>query len=409
MDKPLSDVKILDMTAYLAGPFCTTLLGAMGAEVILVERPKVGDPVRRSTPFAGKKGVTYYKEDPDDIAVSTLHRNRNKKGITVNLKSEKGKEIIRKLVPQVDILVENFTPGVMDRLGLGYESLKKIHPGLVYCAISGFGQTGPNRDMRAYNITAQAMSGTMHLTGFPDGPPTKCGLTIGDYVAAVWAMGGILAALHRRNRTGQGEMVDISMQDCLFCFLMDWLDVANVGKVPMRKGNSSPRAIPTNSFKTSDGYMVTGVYSDEQWHNLCRAMEREDLIGNPKYDTYGARLENEKEVTLIVAQWAEQRTTKEAVDRVTGMGVSCAPVKTVEELLTDEHILQRGMYVDLPHPRVGQIDGLKGVGFPIKFSEAPVSFDSPAPDLGQHTEEILHRYLGYTREEIQALEKEGAI
>lgn len=409
MAKPLDGVKVLDLTAFLAGPFCTTMLGALGAEVILVERPGAGDPVRKSVPFAGPRGIHYYPEDPEDMAVSTLHRSRNKKGVAINLKLEKGKDIFRQLVARVDILVENFTPGVMDRLGLGYEALREINPGLVYCAISGFGQTGPCRDMRSYNIIAQAMSGTMHVTGFPDGPPTKCGLTIGDYVAAIYAIGAILAALHYRDKTGKGQMVDISMQDCLFSFLMDWLEIATIGKMPMRKGNSSPRAIPTNCFKTRDGYIVTGVYSDEQWQNLCRALEREDLIANAKFDTFGARLQNESEVNIILSQWAEKRTTAEAVERITKFEVACAPVKTVEELLADEHILHREMYVDLLHPDAGKIKGLKGVGMPMKFSETSAAFDQPAPKLGQHTEEILNKYLGYSPEKMEELKKEGVI
>ena len=177
----------------------------------------------------------------------------------------------------------------------------------------------------------------------------------------------------------------------------------------MRKGNSSPRAIPTNSFKTLDGYIVTGVYSDEQWQNLCRAIDREDIIGNPKYKTSGDRLENEQEVTGIVSEWAKKQSTKEAVERITKFGVSCAPVKTVQELLNDEHILQREMYVDIPHPSVGKIERLKGVGLPMKFSETPAAFDQPAPKLSQHTEEILRSYLGYSSEQIQELREENAI
>ena len=407
--KPLEGIKILDVTAFLSGPFCTTMLGAMGADVILVERPKEGDPVRKSVPFAGPQGIHYNRQSPDDIAVSTLHRHRNKRGITVNLKSDEGKEIIRQLVRKMDIVVENFTPGVMDRLGLGYHALRAVNPGIIYCAISGFGQTGPSHGMRAYNITAQAMSGAMHVTGFPDGPPTKCGLTIGDYVAALYAIGAILAAVHYREKTGKGQQIDISMQDALFSLLMDWLSMATVGKMPMRKGNSSPRAIPTNCFQTRDGYVVLGVYSDEQWQKLCKAIGREDLLGDEKFDAYGARLENEQAVNTIINEWTRAQSTEDAVAQISKYNVACSPVKTVEALLTDEHILHREMYVDLLHPEFGAIEGLKGVGIPMKFSETPAAFDKPAPKLGQHTEEILTEYLGYSKAQIDKLKTMGAI
>ncbi|MBI2877539.1 MAG: CoA transferase [Candidatus Tectomicrobia bacterium] len=414
MAKPLEDLLVLDLTRFLSGPYCTLILGGLGAEVIKIEEPGIGDPTRDTYPFAGKAGVTIERSSDEDLSLGILHRARNKKSITLNLKSEKGKELFRELVRRADVLVENFAAGVMERLGLAYEVLREINPRMIYCSISGFGHTGPNRDFTAFDPVIQAMSGATAMTGFPEGPPVRPGIAAGDTTAPFHALVGILTALHWRERTGQGQAVDISMQDCLFFTLPDSVELYAAGDLPRRAGNThlnpgGRRTAPFNLYRTRDGEFVICGSTEKQWNGVLQAIGREDLIGDPRYAQKSQRGTRADEVDLLIQGWAEQRSLQEALEVLREQRVPCGPVLGIDQLMGDPQIRAREMAVALEHPTLGQLDGLQGLGLPVKLSQTPGKFDRPAPLLGQHNQEVYRDLLGLSAEELERLKQEGVV
>lgn len=408
--KMLSGLRILDVTNYLSGPFASLLLGGLGAEVIKVERPETGDPCRYNPPFANPGQVSFDRQADGDLSLIFLKRNRGKKSITLNLRSERGKEIFKKLAAKVDVVLENFTPGVMDRLGLGYEALKEVNPKLIYCSISGFGQSGPYEDLQAYDLVIQAMSGVMAITGHEDGPPLRVGFLIGDQCSALFAVIGILSAVIERQRTGRGRAVDISMQDCLFSMVMDdaWDLVLSQG-LPARTGNRVPRLVPFNVYPSKDGYVVICTASDDQWLNLLKALGREDLKEDPKYRYSAGRVKHVKEVEALITEWIEEKTSQTAIEILRRNRVPCSPVLEIQDVLNDPQLRHRKMIVDLQHPAYGKVCGACAAGFPIKFSEVDLQYEKGAPLLGQDNEEIYSQFLGYDEEKLAQLKKEGVI
>jgi len=408
--RPLHGVRILDLTNYFAGPFCTMMLAALGAEVIQVERPDIGNPIRNNPPLAGAHGVDMERKSPEDLSMIMLKRGRNKKSISLDVRKSEGKNIFLDLVKVSDVVIENFSYGTTERLGLSYENLRRVNPAIIYCSISGFGHEGPNRNRVAYDSLAQAMSGFMEVTGFPDGPPTRAGVAIGDAIPGLNGVIGILAALYHKKKTGAGQKVDISMQDCLFTIVFDEaFDVLRHLGLPCRVGNRFQRLAPYNAYRAKDGYFVAGVIGDDQFNNLLTAIGRQDLIGNPSYDTRPKRVKMVDEIDEIISDWARGRTKEEAVEALLNMRVPAGPVMNVDELKQDKHLQARKMVVDLIHPTLGRLKDIKGPGFPIKLSECPHDYDRPSPMLGAENEEIYKDLLGLDEPTLKNLRKNKII
>jgi formyl-CoA transferase len=298
----------------------------------------------------------------------------------------------------------------MDRLGLGYEVLKEKNPRLIYCSISGFGQTGPYNDLQAYDLVIQAMSGVMAITGEEDGPPLRAGFLIGDQSSALFAVIGILSAYIESQRTGKGRAVDISMQDCLFSMIMDdtWELVLSQG-LPVRTGNRVSRLVPFSVYPSQDGYVVICTASDDQWLNLLKAMGREDLAENPQYRQSASRVKNVKEVEALIKEWLKEKTAQTAIEILRRNRVPCSPVLEIQEVLNDPQLQHRKMITDLKHPVYGKVCGASGAGFPIKYSGIELAYEKPAPLLGQDNEEIYSQFLEYDGEKLAQLKKEGVI
>ncbi|MCJ7493796.1 MAG: CoA transferase, partial [Deltaproteobacteria bacterium] len=337
--KHLEGVRVIDLTAWLAGPFLSMQLAAMGAEVIKIERPGIGDPTRVSVPFAGPGGVRFEGKTQEDIALINLKRNRGKKSITLDMKSKRGMEIFRMLVARGDVVLENFAPGTMESFGLDYPALKAINPKIIFCSISGYGQSGPYRDRTAFDLTIQATSGIMAVTGFPDGPPLRCGPWIGDLIPALYGLSGILAAMASREKTGRGERIDISMQDCCFSMIMDEaLDLLVSRGIPTRQGNRNQRAVPWNIFPTKDGNIAICVGTNDQWKVFLEAIKREDCLKDPRFKNLEDRLKNAKEVEAMVTEWSKNLSTEEALKILREKKIPCDPVLEVKEVLEDPQL-----------------------------------------------------------------------
>jgi len=386
MPGPLQGVRVLDMTWALAGPFCTMLLSDLGAEVIKVENPDEGDPSRKNFPFV--KGVSSY----------FLSVNRGKRSITVNLRHPKGKEIILGLARKSDVLVENFRPGVMDRLGLGYKALREVNPRIIYAACSGFGQTSPYANRPAYDVIVQGMGGTLSITGEAGGGPVRVGFSIGDIGGGVFTALGILSALHERERSGEGQMVDVSMLDCQIAFLENaFARHFATGEVPERIGTRHPVLTPFQAYPTRDGYLVVAAARDPFWQKFCKVIQREDLVTDPK---------NHKELEKEVTQALKSKSTAEWVELMIQEDIPCGPMNRVDELAHDPHTTTREMIAEVKHSKAGNF---KVVNSPIKLSRTPVKLEKANPELGENTEEILTGLLGYRREDIAGLREEKVI
>jgi CoA:oxalate CoA-transferase len=397
MPKALDDVLIVDLTRVIAGPYATTLLGDMGAQVIKVELPGRGDDARYGYPAV------------DGVPIVFLALNRNKKGITLDIRKPQGAELFRRLVREADIVVENFSAGTMDKWGLGYQALSAVNPRLIYAALSGFGQTGPYAQRTSYDIIAQAMGGLMAMTGFPDGPPTRGGGALGDFIGGVFMAAGILTALHYRDRTGKGQLVDVSNMDVVFSMLDNWPTVYGLtGRLPERTGNQHPFTAPYDCFQATDGYVVIGVGNSLLFRALVTAMGMPELAQDRRFKSSPARLERHDEVNRVVGDWVKDRTVDEVMRVLgsAGANIPCAPVMTVDRLMADPQIRARDMVVNLPHATLGQIPVS---GIPFKLSESPGALEHLGPDLGQHNDEIYRGLLGLTEGEIRQLKADGVI
>ena len=396
MPPPLTDLLVLDLSRVLAGPYGTMMLADLGAEVIKVEMPGRGDDTRQwGPPFAGGEAAYY------------LSVNRNKKSLTLNLKSERGREIVCRLACRADVLVENFRVGTMDEWGLGYEALRAINPKLIYCAITGYGQTGPYRGRPGYDFIIQAEGGIMSITGPEEGPPMKVGVAIVDITAGLYANVAILSALHERERSGQGQYIDIALLDAQVAWL------ANVGsnylvsgQRPRRYGNAHSNIVPYEPFPASDGWIAVGVGNDRQWQRLCAAAGWEDLAADPRFVTNPQRVEHRATLVPILQERFRQRPTEEWRAMLLQVGIPCAPINAIDQVFADPQVLARGMSVELPHPTAGTV---KMAGSPFKLSRTPTRLDRAPPLLGQHTDEILRTHLGCSDEEIARLRAEGVI
>ena len=377
---PLAGVRVIDFTRILAGPFGSMFLGDMGAEVIKVEEPAKGDDTRGWPPFVGGE-ATYF-----------LSVNRNKKSLTLNLKAPEGQTILKKLIAKADVVLENFRPGTMDRLGVGYQSLRADHPRLVYCSISGFGESGPEASRPGYDLIVQGESGIMDLTGFPDGPPVKVGNSIADLVAGMAAAQGITLALLARGRTGRGQKVEIGMLDVMASLLtyqagLYW----NAGGRPSRRGNQHPSIVPYEVFRARDAYLTLGVANNSLWEKTCRALGREDLARDPRFDSETNRVTNRDALIPILNDLLAARSADEWLARLEQAGVPAGRIKTVAEVCESPHLKARGMVVKLRHPKAGAIT----VGVPVRLGATPGAATAPLPLLGRHTERSSRASLAY--------------
>jgi crotonobetainyl-CoA:carnitine CoA-transferase CaiB-like acyl-CoA transferase len=392
---PLAGITVIDLTRVLAGPFATQSLGDLGAEVLKIEPPESGDETRHFPPFVD--GESHY----------FLGINRNKKSLVVDLQQEAGKEILRRLVAKADVLVENYRPGVMDRLGLGYDALAEINPRLIYCAISGFGLSGPLRDKPSFDIVTQALSGALSINGERGRMPVKLGIPLGDMVGGIFGPQAILAALHERHRTGKGRLIDISLYDGLIGMLGYFAQLAFItGEDPPPMGSSHPNIVPYGSFPASDGSIIIAVLSERFWGNLCNALERPDLAADPRYANPSGRRDHRDELDETIAGITRTRTVAEWEKRLQAADVPHSPVLGVTAALSSPHALAREMVVEVDHAAIGPI---KVAGRPIKFPGAKQPPVTAPPTFGQHTASVLGADLGYTGAEIDALRQAGVI
>ena len=408
--EPLKDIKVLAVTVYLAGPFCSMNLARMGAEVIKVEIPGKGDPVRGNGPFAGSKGTNTQRQTDDDISTRFLKRTQGVKSVTVDLKNPKGKQMFLDMAKECDVVLENLAPGSLRRIGLGYDEVSKVNPGIVYCSISGYGQTGPYKDKPAHDPQIQGMAGLMDINGEEDRPPVKVGFYIGDLVTPMFACYSILAALREKDRTGKGQYLDVSMMDTLVSMMfMENLEEAISEGIPLRTGNIS-RSGPTGLYETKNGDLSITVTSDDQWSRLSKALDAPELLDNPKFSDYVARTVNVEDARLEVQRLIGEYTLEDVVKRLEEFDVPCAPVRTAEQVMNDQHFWDRGSLLPMMHAATGKpVDDAVVSGFPVKFSGGDLPTIEGAPTLGMHNAEIFEKLLGLNDQDIQKLQEEQVI
>ena len=393
----LNDIKVLDLSRAYAGPFCTLLLRDMGAEIIKVERIEGGDTVRRDYP------VTKGGESGTFIIL-----NRGKKSITLDVRTEKGRKICQELIKIVDVLVENFSPGTMEKLGLGSEVLCKLNPRLIYASISGYGQTGPKRNAVSYDPIAQAMGGMTSVTGFPDSPPIKCGVSIADFGTGLFTAYAILAALHHRDRTGEGQTIDMSLQDCVW--LLTSLEFSPyyflTGKILPRLGNGHQAMTPGNLYMAKDGPVLISTGVMEQVKTMYRLMGREDLINTPLCANQSERYKYKPQIDAIVGEWTKTKTVAEIVKLLGEHEIPCSPVPSLDQVINDPQLIERDMITEVDQELSGKV---KVPGSIFKMSKTPGNVKFPSPIHGEHNVEIYSGLLGYTEEQMAQLSEQGVI
>lgn len=396
MAGPLEGIKILDTTWGLSGPFGIMTLCDLGAETIKIERPGTGDIARHNTPII------------DGVSLYFFSVNRGKESVVLDLKTEEGKALFLGLVKKVDVVAENFVPGTMDKLGLGYEILKKYNPRLVYASCSGFGQTGPYHEKPALDVIAQGMSGIMSITGEEGGPPVRPGASIGDIIAGLFLAIGIISALTEREKSGVGQMVDVSMLDSQVAILENaFVRYLNTGEVPQRIGTRHPLITPFQAFPTKDGYIVIVVGGGiEGWARFTGLIGRPELLSDERFQDNRSRTKHHKVLEPILAEALKAKTTKEWIAEFEPVGIPCGPLNSIPEAAVDPQILHREMFAELIDRKLGKV---KVCNTPIKLSRTPAKVDRPAPHLGEHTHEVLSAMLGLDEAKIESLEAAGVI
>ena len=395
--KPLDGIKVLDLTRALAGPFCTLMLGDYGADVIKIEMPGSGDDTRKwGPPFIGEESAYF------------LSVNRNKRSLTLNLRDEKAQQVFLKLAADADVVVENFTPGVMGRFNLDYDTVKQVNPGVVYCSISGFGATGPYQSRPAYDQIMQGISGIMSITGDLGGDPQKVGIAVADIGAGMWAAFAIMTALfHRARSDGKGQNIDLSMLDSQVAWMTYQAGYYfATGQAPQRLGAAHPTLVPYQAFMGKDGkYFNVAVGSDRLWDRFCQGIDRMDLHENPNYIDNGARVNHRSELVPLLQEFFLARDADDWVTDLQAVSVPAGPINDLADVFSDPQVIHREMLLEMTHPTLGVI---KQTGLPIKFSETPGGLDKPPPLLGEHNGEILTS-LGYSTSEVENMVAAGVI
>ena len=407
MSGPLSHIKVLDLSRVLAGPWAAQNLADLGAQVIKVERPGKGDDSRAFAP-------PYLKDTKGQATKESAYycaANRGKKSITINLSSEQGQKLVRELAKDVDVIVENYKVGDLARYGLGYEDIKSINPGIIYCSVTGFGQTGPYKDRPGYDFMAQGMGGLMSVTGerddLPGGGPQRVGVPIIDMSTGMYASVAICAAIAHRAVTGQGQWIDVSLLDsCVALLANQAMNFFATGESPSSLGNAHPNIVPYLTFKTADGAIILACGNDNLFKKFCELAECTHLAQDPQYATNGERVKNREELTRLLNLVFLKHTTKEWVKLLDEGGVANGPINKIEEVFQEPQVQARGMQIELPHAVAGKVTL---VASPMKFSETPIKHEMPPPALGQHTDEILSQLLKKTSDEIAELKGAGVV
>ena len=392
----LEGIRVLDLSRIIAGPFCSQILGDMGADVIKVEQPGSGDETRTwGPPFANGEAVYFFCV------------NRNKRSVTINLKDPRGQGILRELVKRSDILLENFKPGTLTKLGLDYEMLRQENPRLIYCAISGFGRTGPYADRGGFDVIAQAVGGLMGITGDPDGPPVKVGVAMTDIATALYAHGAILAALYAREQTGVGQRIDTSLLETQIAALINIASsYLNGGELPKKWGTAHTNIVPYQAFRTKDGYLILGGATDRLWIRLCEALELPALAHDPEYATNEQRVRYRAQIVRLLEERLATKTRQEWEAILAPTGVPCGSINRMDEVFADPQVQHLGIVLEADHPQTGLIRMVRN---PVTFSEMPVDLRHVPPRLGEHTEEVLRELLGYTAAQVGSLRAAGVV
>ena len=378
--------------------------------MIKVENPAGGDSCRTNAPYLGANGPKLTRESEDDISVSALNRLRNKLGVTLNLKHPDARSVFADLVRKSDIVVENSSRGTMDRLGVGYAFARDINPRIIYCSITGFGSTPDASPAKAMDSIVQALSGAMMTSGGPDDPPIRVGLPIGDLTAPLFGVIGVLAALHQAQHTGQGQHIDVSMLGALTMVVaVETFGLLERCGIPQRTGLTVPRLAPFGLYRTKDGYISICAPQETFARSLFEAMGRPDLTDDPRFQTRDARVENVRALDTLIGEFTSRYTNSEAIAILEHAGVPSAEVRDPDEAVRDPRVLARGETVRLEHPKFGAVDEVYGMGIPIRFSEATVGLDQPAPGLGEHNEAVYGGTLGYSKDYLERLKSDGVI
>ncbi|MBM3485766.1 MAG: CoA transferase [Alphaproteobacteria bacterium] len=400
----LAGIRVVDLTRVLAGPYCTQLLGDLGADVIKIERPGAGDDTRRFGPpfLKGTDG----KETRESAYF--MSANRNKRSLALDITHPEGQAIVRRLIAKADVVVENFKTGNLAKYGLGYDDLRKEHPGLVYCSITGFGQTGPYAERPGYDFLIQAMGGIMSLTGEPDGDPQKVGVPIADLMAGMFATVSVIAAIRHRDRTGEGQYIDIGMLDTQVAWLanaaMNYLYSGDLGRL----GNAHPNIVPYQVFPTADGFIVVAVGNDSQFARFCEVAAVADLAAAPRFATNDARVRNRAELVPKLRAVFATRTSADWLAALEAEGIGCGPINTLAQVFADPHVIDRGMVVEVPHPAIGGAPA-RIIGSPLRLSATPVAYRRHPPRVGEHTLAVLGEELGLGKDEIARLKEAKVI
>ncbi len=408
--RPLEGLRVLDLTRALAGPYATLLLAGLGAEVIKLEDPVGGDLARDNSPYVGRDGVVVERRHADDISISHLTRARGKHGISLNLKHPDAKTVFADLVKGCDIVVENFTSGTADRLGVGYEAAKSANPRVIYCSLSGFGANG-SEGGKAMDVIIQALSGAMYTSGAPGEPPVRMGVPMADMLAPVFAVIGILAALEQRHRTGVGQHIDVSMLGALTSFVAieNWSAMAAAG-MPSRTGLTVQRLSPFGVFECADGYIALVAVHDKLAAGLFRAMGQVELLQHPQFATRDARVANATELEARINAWSKQLPVVDVVAALEAQGVPVAPVRHPEDALVDPRVMARNETMPIAHPSYSSDIDLRTAGIPILFSGARTGFDPVLPvTIGEHNGDVYARLTGYSVEQLESLKRQGVI
>lgn len=397
----LENLTVLDLTRVLAGPFCTMTLADMGAHVIKIEIPSGGDDTRTYPPFRTNKN-----EEKESLYFANI--NRNKKGITLNLKAEEGKKLFLEMVKKADIVVENYRPGVMDKLGVGYDVLKEVNPRIIYAAVSGFGCYGPYSQRPGYDILGQAMGGMMAITGARGGEPTRAGSALGDILGGMNLTIGILAAVNARTITGQGQRVDVSLMDSVIAATENTaIKYLESGQIPERMGNRYAAVSPYDGFHCKDGVVIIACGNQKLYEKLCtEILERPDMITDPRFTDMTGRLKYQDDIKAVVEERFKDSTIEEVTDLLLSHGIPAGPIMDISQILEDPHVKEREMFIDMEHPTLGKITVN---GCAVKLMDTPASVCTPAPALGQDNGQIYHEFCGLSEEELVRLKGQKVI
>ena len=408
--KPLEDITVLDMTIALAGPFATFLLAGLGARVIKLENPSNGDTCRENAPYLGADGASLARRSADDISVSAVNRLRNKLGITLNLKHPEARSVFADLVKKCDVLVENYSRGTLNRLGVGYAWLQEVNPRLVYCSITGYGSDDDLSPAKAMDTIIQAQSGVMYTSGGQDDPPVRIGIPMADFCAPMFGVIGILAAIHQAQHTGIGQHIDVSMLGALTMMVSgEPFDLLERCGLPQRTGQTLPRLAPFGIYRTKDSFIAICAPTETMARGFFEAAGHPELSDDEKFATRDARVRNFQKLDAFIERFTLSLTSSEALERLTRAGVPAAEVRDPFSAARDPRVIKRGETVPLTHPKYGAVEDVYGMGMPIMFSGSSVGFDQPPPEMGEHNDRVYGQILGYTSERIAELRAQKVI